>query len=83
MNLLLLEKTSDLDNVPLQQIINGIPLLKYRYRGPFLSDYLPTPDGDPFTIINTQPSNMQIEQWVTIANSCQILCSANSVGCKK
>ena len=62
-------KTSKLDNVSLQQIINRIPLLKYQYRGSSPSDYVPTLDNDTFAIINTQPSNMQGEHWIMIANS--------------
>ena len=66
-------KTSKMDNVSLQQTINRIPLLKYRYRGSFPSDYVPTLDNDTFAIINTQPSNMQGEHWIMIANSRQKL----------
>ena len=66
-----LEKTSKMDNVSLHQIINRTPLLKYQYRGPFPSDYVPTPDNDTFAIINTQLSKMQGEHWIMIANSRQ------------
>ena len=82
-NLVLLEKTSRMDNVSLQQIINRIPLLKYRYRGSFPSDYVPTLDKVTFAIINTQPSDMQGEYWIMIANSCQKLYFADSLGRKK
>ena len=58
-SLVFLEKTSKMDNVSLQQIINRIPLLKYRYRGSFPSDYFPVFDNDTFAIIITQPSIMQ------------------------
>ena len=57
-----------MDNFALQQIINRIPLLKFRYLGSFPSDYVPTLDNDTFAIINTQPSNMQGEHWIMIAN---------------
>ena len=67
------KKTSKMDNVSLQQIINRVPLLKYRYRGSFPSDYVPTLDNDTFAIINTQTSNMPCEHWIKIANSRQIL----------
>ena len=53
-----LEKTSKMDNVSLQQILNRIPLPKYRYRGSFPSNYVPTLDKDTFANKNTQPSNM-------------------------
>ena len=72
-----------MDNVFLQQKINRIPLLKYRYRGSFLSDYVPTLDNDTFAFVNKQSSKMQGEHWIMIANSCQILCFPDSLGCKK
>ena len=82
-SLVLLEKTSKMDNVSLQQIINPIPLLKYRYRGSLPSDYVPTLDNDTFAITNTQPSNMQGEHWITVANSRQKIYLADSLGRKK
>ena len=57
-----------MDSVALQQIINRIPLLKFPYLGSFPSDYVQTLDNDTFTIINTQPSNMQGQHWIMIAN---------------
>ena len=57
-----------MDNFTLQQIINRMPLLKFRYLGSFPSDYVPTLDNDTFALINTQPSNMQGEHWIMIAN---------------
>ena len=72
-----------MDNFTLQQIINRIPLLKFRYLGSFPSDYVPNLDNDTFAIINTQPSNMQGEQWIMIANFRYELCFADSLGCKK
>ena len=80
---MLLEKTSKMDNVSLQQIFNRIPLLKYRYRGSFPSDYVPTLDNDIFATINTQPSNMQCEHWIMNANSRQKLYFADSLGREK
>ena len=70
-------------NVSLQQIINRIPLLKYRYRGFLPSDYVPTLDNDTFAIINTQPSNMQGEHWKMIANFREKLYFGDSLGRKK
>ena len=81
-SLVFLEKASKLDNVSLQQIINRIPSMKYRYRGSFPYDYVPTLDNDTFAIINTQPINMQGEHWIMIANSCQKLYFADSLGRK-
>ena len=72
-----------MDNFALQQIINRIPLLKFRYLGSFPSDYVPTLDKYTFAIINTQPSDMQGEHWIMIANSRQKLYFADSLGRKK
>ena len=72
-----------MDNISLLEIINRIPLLRYRYRGSFSSDYVPTLDNDPFAIINTQPSNKQGAHWIMIANSRQILLFADSLDLKK
>ena len=82
-SLVLLEKTSKMDNVSLQQIINRITLFMYRYRGSSPSDYVPTLDNDTLAIINTQPSNMQGENWILIANPRQKLFFADSLGRKK
>ena len=57
-----------MDNFALQQIVNRISPLKFRYLGSFPSDYVPTLDNDTFGIINTQPSNMHGEHWIMIAN---------------
>ena len=71
-----------MDNFALQQIINHIPLLKVRYIGSFPSDSVPTLDNDTFAIINTQPSKMQGEHWIMIANFRHELYFAGSFGCK-
>ena len=71
-----------MDNFAWQQIINRIPLLKFRYLGSFPSDYVPTLDNDTFAIINSQPSNMQGEHCIIIANFRHELCFADSLGCK-
>ena len=52
---------SKIDYVSLQQIFNRKPLLKYRYRGSFPFDYIPTFGKDSFAIINTQDSKTQGE----------------------
>ena len=57
-----------LDKFALQQNINRILLFMFRYLGSFSSDYVPTLDNDTFAIINTQPSNMQGEHWIMVAN---------------
>ena len=66
----------------MQHFINRIPLLKFRYFGSFPSDHVPTLANDTFTIINTQPSNMQGEHWIMIANFRHELYFADSLGCK-
>ena len=71
-----------MDNFALQQIINRILLLKLRYLGSFPSDFVPTLDNDTFAIINTQPSNMQGEHWILIANFRHEFYFADSLGCK-
>ena len=71
-----------MNNFALQQIINRIPLLKFQYLGSFPSDYIPTLDNDTFAIINTQPSNMQDENWIMIANFRHELYFLDSLGCK-
>ena len=58
-------------------------MLKYRYRGSFPSEYVPTLDNDTFAIINRQRSNIQGEHWIMIACSCQKLYFADSLGREK
>ena len=72
-----------MDNFALQQSINRILLLKFRYLGSFPSDFVPTPDNDTLAIINRQPSNMQGEQGIMIASFRQELYFADSLGCKE
>ena len=76
------KKTPKMDNVSLQQILIPIPLLKYRYRGSFPSDYVSTLHNDTFANNNTQPSYMQGEHWIMMANFCQKLYFADSLGRK-
>ena len=57
-----------MDNSALQQFINCIRLPNFRYLGSFPSNYVLTLDNDTFAIINTQPSKMQREHWIMIAN---------------
>ena len=71
-----------MENFAVQQLINRIPLLKFRYLGSFPSDYRPTLDNDTFAIINTQASNMQGEHWIMIANFRHEFYFADSLGCK-
>ena len=69
-----------MDNFAPQQFINRIPLLKFRYLGSFPSDYAPALHNDTFAIINTQPSNMQGEHWIMIANIRHELYFVDSLG---
>ena len=80
---MLLGGKSKTKNVSLQEIINRIPQLKYRYLGSFRSDCVPTLKNDTFAIINAQPSNMQDEHWIMIANSCHKIVFAEFLGRKK
>ena len=69
-----------MDSFALQQIINCILPLKFRYLGSFRSHYVATLDNDTFAIINTQPSIMQGEHWIMIANFRHELYFADSLG---
>ena len=69
-----------MDSVSFQQMTIRIPLLKYRYRVSFSSDYVPTFDNDTFAIINTQRRNMQGEHWILFANSRHKFCFGDSLG---
>ena len=71
--LVLMEKLSKMDNVSIQQIFNRIPLPKCRFFSSFPSDVIPILPSENFAITNTQPSNMQGEYWLKIANSRHIL----------
>ena len=66
---MLLKKLFNRDKISLQQMMNRISLLKYQHLGSFPSGYVPTLDKDNFAFIKTQPSNMQGEHWIKIANS--------------
>ena len=76
-SLVLLGKTSKMENVFLQQILNSIPLLKNRW---FSSIQFDSTDNDTFAIVNTQASKMQVEHWIFNANSCQNSNFADSLG---
>ena len=71
-----------MDNFALQQIITRILPFKFRYLGSFHSDYVPTLDNDTFDTINTQPSKMQVDNWIYIAKFRHELYIADSLGCK-
>ena len=79
-SLVLWERFFEMDNSSLKQIVNCIPLLKYRYMGSFPSDFAPNLPNETFAIINTQPSNTPGEHWVTIAKFQHELYFADSLG---
>ena len=66
-NLVLWERIVEMDNTSLKQIVNQLPLLKYRYIGSLPSDFVPNLPNDTFAIINTQPSNTPGKHWIIIA----------------
>ena len=67
-----------MDDIALRQIIDRIPLLKYRYIGSFHSDRVPNLPNDTLAIVNTEPSYMSGEHWVMIAKFKQQLYFADS-----
>ena len=66
-SLLLWARIVEMDNTSLNQIVNRIPSLKYRYIGPFPSDSVPHFPNDTIAIIKTQPSNTPGEHWIMVA----------------
>ena len=82
---LVLQSTSlvlweEMDDTSLKQIVNRIPLLKYRYMRSFPSEFVPNLPSDTFAIINTQPSNTPGEHWIMIAMFHHELYFADSLG---
>ena len=71
-----------MDNFAVQQSISRIPLLKFRYLRSFPSDHFPFLDNDTFAITNSQPSKMQGEHWIMVANFRHELYFADSLGRK-
>ena len=73
-------KNLEMDNTSLKQIVNRIPLLKYRYLGSFPWDFVPNLANDTFAIINTHPSNTSGEHWIMIAKFHHEFFFADSLG---
>ena len=73
-------KMFEMDNTSLNQIVNRILLLKYRYVGSFPSDVVPNLPNDTFVIINTQPSKTPGEPWRMMAKFHHELYFADSLG---
>ena len=65
--LVLRQRIFEMDNNSIKQIVNHIPLFKYRYTGSFSSDFVPDLPINTFAIINTQTSNTPGEHWRMIA----------------
>ena len=79
-SLVLWERIAEMDNTSLEQFVNRIILLKYRYMGSFPSDFVPNLPNDTFAIINTQPSYTPREHWIMIAKFHHELYFADSLG---
>ena len=79
----LLGRISKTHKVSPQQIINRIPLRKYKYLGSFPSDYAQILPEETFVIINTPPTIMRGEHWIMIENSRQKMDFADSLGREK
>ena len=73
-------KKSKLDNASLQHLIYRLQLLKHWFFGSIISDHVTILPNDTFAIKKTQPSKMQGEQWILIANSRRKLCFAYTLG---
>ena len=56
-----------MDNQSLQQIIERIPELKFKYIGSFPADFIPNLTKFSFAIINTASSTEVGEHWILIA----------------
>ena len=56
-----------MNGIALREIIDRIPLLKYRYLGSFPSDLPLFLLNDIFAIVKTEPSYMSDEHWLMIA----------------
>ena len=68
-----------MDYIVLRQIIDRIPLLKYRYLGSFASDRVPMLPNDTFAIVKTEPGYMSDVHWVMSAKFKQQLYFADSL----
>ena len=79
-SLVLLQKTSEVDNVSLQQIFKRIPLLNYRYFASIPCDFVPIVPNESFAIKKTQPSDLQGDHWIMNTNCCHKLYFADSFG---
>lgn len=69
-----------MDNISLSQIIERIPILKYRYIGNYPADNVPNLPKYTFAIINTAPSSSSGEHWIMIARLNKTYYFADSLG---
>ena len=79
-SLVLWERIFEMDSFSLKQIVNRIPLLKYRYIGSPPSDFVSNLPGDTFAIMNTQLRKTPGEHWIMIAKFHHELYFADSLG---
>jgi hypothetical protein len=57
-----------MDNKSLADIIENIPILKYKFLGSFPANFFPVPHNETFIIINTDNSDSEGSHWIMIAN---------------
>ena len=79
-SLALWERTIELDDTSIKQIVNRIRLIKYRYMGSFRSDFVPNLPKDTFAIIITQPSYTAGQHWIMIVKFLHELYFPDSLG---
>ena len=70
-----------MDAQALEQIINRIPQLKFKYHGTFPADHVPKQlPMNSFMIVNTDKSNGKGEHWIMIARVATQYYFADSFG---
>ncbi len=69
-----------MDSKGLQDIINRIPLLKYKYIGSVPADNIPRLQKNTFAIVNTDLSFEEGTHWILIANKNGKFYYADSMG---
>lgn len=69
-----------MDNHSLDEIINRMPLLKYKYLGSYPADFCPEPQNNSFVIVNIDSSFEIGSHWVMIAKKGNKLYFGDSLG---
>ena len=69
-----------MDNVSLSEIINKIPLLKYKYLGSYPANNSPILPVNSFKIVNTEPGGSEGGHWILLANRDGKLFYGDSLG---